>query len=110
MIQVSPYTAYFTLHGIHYARQQLPIQNAFALTIHKTQGLSLNHISVSLDNTIFGPGQAYTALSRARTWEGVEIIDLNWDAFLTDQEATKEYERLALINQQMKSNLSAFNS
>ena len=67
MIEVFPYTAYFKLHGIHYARQQLPIQNAFALTIHKTQGLSLDRISVSLDDTIFVPGQAYTALSRART-------------------------------------------
>ena len=105
MIQVVPYTAYFTLHGIHYARQQLPIQNAFALTIHKTQSLSLNHISVALDNTIFGPGQAYTALSRAHTWEGVEITELNWDAFLTDQDAIKEYEQLTLISQHMKSNL-----
>ena len=63
MIQVVLYTAYFTLHGIHYAHQQLPIQNAFAFTIHKTQLLSLNYISVALDNMIFGPGQAYTVLS-----------------------------------------------
>ena len=106
MVQITPYTAYFSLYGIRYARQQLPIQNAFALTIHKTQSLSLNNISVSLDKTIFGPGQAYTALSRAHTWEGVEIVDLSWDAFITDQDSIKEYERLALISQQIKSNLS----
>ena len=77
MVQVVPYTAYFTLHDIHYARQQLPIQNAFALTIHKMQGLLLNHISVSLDDTIFGLGQAYMALSQGYTWKGVKTIDLN---------------------------------
>src|SRR5436305_11794640 len=104
MVQVVPYTAYFTLHGIHYARQQLPIQNAFALTIHKTQGLSLDHILVSLDDTIFGPGQAYTALSPAHTWEGVQITDLSWNAFLTDEDAVREYERLVLISKQMKTN------
>ena len=98
MVQVVLYTAYFTLHGIHYARQQLPIQNAFALTIHKTQGLSLDYISVSLDDTIFGLDQAYMALSRGHMWEGVEIIDLNWNTFLTDQEAVEEYEQLVLIS------------
>jgi ATP-dependent exoDNAse (exonuclease V) alpha subunit len=106
MIEVVPYTAYFNLHGIHYARQQLPIQNAFALTVHKTQGLSLDHISVSLDDTIFVPGQAYTALSRGRTWEGVEIIDLNWNAFLVDEDAVKEYERLSLISEQVQNRSS----
>ena len=98
MIEVVSYTAYFNLQGIHYACQQLPIQNAFALTVHKTQGLSLDHISVSLDDTIFVPGQAYTVLSRGRIWEEVEIIDLNWNAFLTDQKAVEEYEWLVLIS------------
>ena len=58
----------------------------------QVQGLLLDHISVSLDDTIFGLGQAYMALSQGRTWEGVEIIDLNWNAFLTDQEVVEEYE------------------
>ena len=65
MVQMILYTAYFTLYKIQYVHQQLPIQNAFALTIHKTQSLSLNNISVNLDNTIFGPGQSiYSIKSR----------------------------------------------
>ena len=83
---------YFNLQGIYYTHQQLLIQNAFALTIHKIQGLSLDHISVSLDDTIFVSGQAYTALSQGHTWKGVEIINLNWNAFLIDEDAVKEYE------------------
>ena len=105
MIQVVLYTAYFTLHGIHYAHQQLLIQNVFALTIHKTQSLLLNYISVVLDNMIFGPGQAYMMLNWAHTWEEVEITELNWNTFLTDQDMIKEYEQLTLISQHMKSNL-----
>ena len=92
MIEVVLYIVYFNLQEIHYTCQQLLIQNAFALTIHKIQGLSLDHISVSLDDTIFIPGQAYTALSQGHTWEGLEIIDLNWNAFLIDEDAVKEYE------------------
>ena len=92
MIEVVPYMVYFNLQRIHYTHQQLPIQNAFALTIHKIQRLSLNHISVSLDDTIFVPGQAYIALSRSRIWKGVEIIDLNWNTFLVDEDTVKEYE------------------
>ena len=64
---------------------------------------------MSLDDTIFGLDQAYMALSRGHMWEGVEIIDLNWNTFLTDQEAVEEYEQLVLISQQMKSNLLASN-
>ena len=92
MVQITPYTAYFSLYGIRYAHQQLPIQNAFTLTIHKTQSLSLNNISISLDKIIFSAGQIYTVLNRAHTWEGVKIIDLSWDAFITNQDSIKKYE------------------
>ena len=34
-------------------RIQFPLQNAFALTIHKTQGLTLSHITLSLNESIF---------------------------------------------------------
>jgi hypothetical protein len=40
-------------------RCQLPLQNAFALTIHKVQGLSMSTITVSLDANMFSEGQAY---------------------------------------------------
>jgi len=63
MVQMTPYTAYFALYKIRYVYQQLPIQNAFALTIHKTQSLSLNNISINLDNTIFGPGQSIYSIN-----------------------------------------------
>ncbi len=45
-------------------RIQFPLQNAFALTVHKTQGLTLPHITLSLDESIFAKGQAYVAMSQ----------------------------------------------
>ena len=65
-----------------------------ALTVHKTQALTLPSITVSLDSQIFSPGQAYVALSRCTSWENVQLITLNRNAIITDQSMVNEYKRL----------------
>jgi ATP-dependent DNA helicase PIF1 len=75
----------------------LPILNAFALTIHKVQGLSLPSITLGLNKNIFSEGQAYVGLSRATTLDQLFLTQLDFDAIKADPEAIAEYTRLRTV-------------
>ncbi|CAG8733149.1 11814_t:CDS:2, partial [Racocetra fulgida] len=57
----------YKTYDILSSRHQFPLQNAFALTIHKIQGLILPHMTINVDQKIFAEGQVYVAMSRAPT-------------------------------------------
>jgi hypothetical protein len=90
-------TIYFMLNCMPAKRTQFPLQNAFALTVHKTQGLTLPHITLSLDETIFAKGQAYVAMSRASSWNKLKITSFDISSIKADKYALKEYQRLQKI-------------
>lgn len=55
--------------------QYMPLRVAYASTVHKAQGLSLDRAQISLSNHFFSnPGSVYVALSRARTPEGLRLV------------------------------------
>ena len=97
-ISVTLTSQQFFMDGAPAMHKQFPLQNAFALTVHKTQGLTLPSICVELDETIFAPGQAYVALSRAKSWNDIHISSLRLDAFHTNQDVQDEYNRLEQIS------------
>ena len=53
--------------------KQVPLRLAYAVTIHKAQGLTLENVYIDFDRGMFAHGQAYVAFSRARSLEGLEI-------------------------------------
>lgn len=53
--------------------KQFPLRLAWALTIHKAQGLTLDKVYVDLGTGTFAHGQTYVALSRCRTMEGLAM-------------------------------------
>ena len=56
-----------------FAVMQYPLVPAYALTVHKAQGLTLDVVNVDGSHVNFVPGHVYVALSRARTLDGVRL-------------------------------------
>ncbi|MFA6295410.1 MAG: AAA family ATPase [Candidatus Paceibacterota bacterium] len=70
---------------------QYPLRLAWAITVHKSQGMSLDAIEVDLSRA-FEPGMGYVALSRVRTLAGLTILGINENAFKVHPEVL-EYDR-----------------
>jgi len=74
-------------------RAQIPLKLAWALTIHKCQGLTLDKVELSLSN-IFAFGQMYVGLSRVRSLDGLRVTDLSRNSLLVDTKVLQFYEEL----------------
>lgn len=53
---------------------QIPIKPAWALTVHKSQGLTFNHVVIDFVGGAFTGGQTYVALSRCTSMEGITLL------------------------------------
>jgi ATP-dependent DNA helicase PIF1 len=63
--------------GWNAVHSQVPLRLAWALTIHRGQGMTLDRVTVDLGSSVFGVGMSYVALSRVRTPEGLSIARLD---------------------------------
>ncbi len=52
---------------------QFPVRLAWAITIHKSQGLTFNRVNIDMTGGAFAGGQSYVALSRCRSLEGLSL-------------------------------------
>lgn len=74
--------------------EYMPLALAWAVTIHKSQGLTLDCAEMDLGNSVFQCGQGYTALSRVKDLNSVRIVNLSKRAFKTHPEVKSFYQQM----------------
>lgn len=84
---------------------QVPLRLAWAITIHKSQGMTLDAAEIDLSKS-FAYGMGYVALSRVKSLDGIRLMGINQNALLVDEEITKidsEFRKLSTkIGEELK--------
>jgi len=83
--------------------KQFPIALGWAITIHKSQGMTLDSVRIDLGRGAFCSGQTYVALSRCRTLEGISLdTPISMSDVRADEAILEFYRRLQPLKDQNK--------
>jgi ATP-dependent exoDNAse (exonuclease V) alpha subunit len=83
---------------------QYPLRLAWAITVHKSQGMSLDAVEVDLSKS-FAPGMGYVALSRVRSLDGLTILGMNETALQVHGEVLEFDADLQQLSDEAQSDL-----
>ena len=78
----------------HESISQVPLIYAWALTIHKSQGATLEKAEIDLGNGIFEYGQIYVALSRIMDLEGLYLTAFNSSKIKSHPKVIEFYSKI----------------
>ena len=77
---------------------QIPLILAWAITIHKAQGMSLEYVKTDIGSSIFEYGQAYVVLSRIKTIDGLSLINIDYSKIRAHPKILEYYKNLIHSN------------
>jgi len=83
---------------------QIPLRLAWAITVHKSQGMTLDSAEIDLSRS-FGYGMGYVALSRLRSLSGLYLLGINEMAYKLDPEVAAYDRKLLLLSEQARIDL-----
>lgn len=86
---------------------QLPLRLAWAITVHKSQGMTLDVAEMDLSN-VFEQGQGYVALSRLRTLAGMRVLGMNEMATHISALVRKVDKRFRELSELLESEFSTY--
>ena len=70
---------------------QIPLMLSWALTIHKSQGATLDTAEIDVGSDVFEAGQTYVALSRVKSLEGLFLKDFKFQKVITNKKVKEFY-------------------
>lgn len=78
-----------------YGLVQIPLILAWSITIHKSQGITLDYATINIGSNIFECGQSYVALSRVKGLNGLYIKDIDFSKIKTNKKVKEYYDNFS---------------
>jgi len=84
------FTTPFRFDDTYLVRRQIPLKLGWALTVHKSQGMTLDRVDIDL-NRAFAAGHAYVAISRVKQLAGLNLLNFNRKSLIPNHKVLSFY-------------------
>ena len=84
------FTVPLKVEDAYLVRRQLPLKLGWALTVHKSQGMTLERVDIDIHRA-FAPGHAYVAISRVKHLSGLNLLNFSRKSLIPNRKVLSFY-------------------